>query len=146
MKVYSIIALLAFSLVACQKSDQASEAASSTSESIVDPTLAPASKQEAEKLDARYQGTTANDAVASAIVNQDFRLLSTSTRMPQFPGTDQSRYHEYKALCGANFLPNMGDVKLQGDNSGNRQQVKQYMAEYNLLMLEACLNHHHDGA
>ena len=138
MKIYStLIALLAFSLVACQKSDRASEATSST--------LAPASKQEAEMLEASYQGITANDAVASAIANQDFRLLSTSTRMPQFPGTDQSRYQEYKAKCGANFLPNMGDVKQQGESSEMRKQVKQYMVEYNLQMLNSCLEHHNNG-
>lgn len=125
MKAYSIITgCLFFSLTACQNSDQVSE--------VADPTPAP--KKSIKQRD------EVKNAVARAIADQDYRLLSTSTRMPQFPGTDQSRYQEYKTKCGANFLAKMGDVKLQAGSSDRRKQRKQYMAEYNQLILKRCLN------
>ena len=117
------VVVIAFSLFGCQKQQADSSTAMSEAKGFTS-----------------YQGVYADQAVADAVAIKDYRLLSTSTRMPQFPGTDQARYHEYKALCGANFLPNMGDVKQQGDNSMNRQQVKQYMAQYNEMMLAACLS------
>lgn len=78
--------------------------------------------------------------IAEASAKKDFRLLSTSTRSPQFPGTDQSLYQEYKTKCGAKFISGTGDVIKRGDDPSIRQQLRRYMSQYNQAMVKLCFS------
>ena len=77
--------------------------------------------------------------ITEAIAKKDFRLLSTSTRLPQFPGLDHSFYQEHKALCGANYISGTGDLKRRTDDPRIREQLMRYMKQYNVQMLAKCV-------
>lgn len=77
--------------------------------------------------------------ITEAIAKKDFRLLSTSTRLPQFPGLDHSLYQEHKALCGANYIAGTGDLKRRSDDPSIREQLMRYMKQYNVQMLAKCV-------
>lgn len=80
-----------------------------------------------------------NGDIAESVANSDYRLLSTSNRLPQFPGTDPKRYQEFKKLCGAKFIQGTGDVRKRSEDPNIRIQLIKYMKQYNQAMIKACL-------
>jgi hypothetical protein len=79
-----------------------------------------------------------NQALALAIKNKDYRLLTTSTRSMNIPGVNPKNYYAMIALCGKKYNPNTGDVISSEEERLARKKEINFMRQYNEKMITIC--------
>lgn len=123
----SLCGLLAFALMACSQNISHNQSA--------DKDAVESGKQKNIRL---THEQTADNAIATAKKNNDFRLLSTSGRRPTFPGIEQKQYAWVNEYCGAKFMLKTGDVINSEQHRQQRQRQLDYMQVFNKKMLIVC--------
>ncbi|WP_159821478.1 hypothetical protein [Colwellia sp. 20A7] len=79
-----------------------------------------------------------NKALALAIENKDYRLLTTSTRSINIPGVPPKDYQAMIALCGKKYNANTGDVITSEEQRLARKKEMIFMRQYNEKIITIC--------
>ena len=74
-----------------------------------------------------------------AIQRGDKRLYALATRNPSLPGVPAAATSKVKAVCGIRYLDGSTDMVFGDTHLKLLQEAQAYAAEYNKLMLDACL-------
>lgn len=100
--------------------------------------LSPQEREAVTSLSWIQQADAEKDA-KQAIERGDKRLLAMATRSPNMPGVPAESESKIKAVCGIRYLQGSTDTVFGETHLKLLQAAQAYAAEYNRLMLDACL-------
>ena len=127
MKRILPLLFVGMTLTGCQDTDR------------IDPaSLTPQEREAVSALSWLRDADAPRDA-AQASAQGDTRLYALASRSPTLPGIPLESTEQAKARCGTRTLPGSTDMVLGEVHLKLLQQARDYAADYNRLMLEACL-------